>query len=135
MTSIPTLTVVEIGDIPTWDSIYNAWIGDVDGWAMSPRVCALDDPTNTPCGALQNNEGQTLEQEAILRAMATAQDLPPITGTWGEDGVVDAATAQDAMTRLRVVSTAGPRNCSIPEWVDQQLAIWGLRIVPPTFEV
>jgi hypothetical protein len=60
-----------------------------------------------------------VELEAAWRAMASRNDLPAITGVWGENGVISAADAQAAMSGLSVHSVAGV----IPsDWTDSVLA-------------
>ncbi|MGE0211815.1 MAG: hypothetical protein AB7S41_08990 [Parvibaculaceae bacterium] len=60
----------------------------------------------------------------------TNGDLPPIAGTWGADGVIDAADAQAAVagSQMQVYSAAG--DVTPLEYVESVIAGRGLSFVP-----
>lgn len=105
---IPTIIIIQEADIPVWDQI-GAAMGFGSGFDQFRTVCAQGDETYTVTHRLTHASNFPEAEESTWRRMASAQDLPPLVNgsVWGEDGVIDAATAQDAMTRLLVFSCAG----------------------------
>ncbi len=68
---------------------------------FSVALCA-DDPGATwetpPTHYLMQDMGAQQTDVDIWTAMAQNNDLPPISGVWGEDGVITAAEAQTAIS-------------------------------------
>lgn len=64
-----------------------------------------------------------------LRAMAEAQTLPSISGTWGSGGVISAAEAQTAMLGFQAFTAAGSDINGL-SWVNTVLTGMGLAFKP-----
>lgn len=78
---------------------------------------------------VQDMSAQASEQE-MWQGMAQEADLPPISGVWGEDGVISAQDAQAALAfgNLGVYTAAGEDNPTA--WRDGILLGRGLMFVP-----
>lgn len=97
------------------------------------KLCAIDENATHETPAthymVQDMSAQSSEQD-MWQGMAQEADLPPISGVWGEDGVISAQDAQAALAfgNLKVDTTAGEDNPTA--WRDGILLGRGLMFVP-----
>lgn len=97
------------------------------------KLCAIDENATHETPAthymVQDMSAQSSEQD-MWQGMAQEADLPPISGVWGEDGVISAQDAQAALAfgNLKVDTTAGENNPTA--WRDGILIGRGLMFVP-----
>lgn len=97
------------------------------------KLCAIDEnatfETPPTHWMVQDMSAQSSEQD-MWQGMAQEADLPPISGVWGEDGVISAQDAQAALAfgNLKVDTTAGEDNPTA--WRDGILLGRGLMFVP-----
>lgn len=103
---------------------------------FSRKLCAVDPNATYEEPAthyLMQDMSATDENVAIWSAMAENNDLPPITGTWGEDGVISSQDAQAAISsgNLFVFPAYGlDGEQSELDWRNGVLAGMGLQFVP-----
>ena len=99
-------------------------------------LCA-DDPASTsetpPTHYIMLNMAASDSDAAIWQAMAQNNDLPPISGTWGQNGVISSEDAQAAIAagNMLVFSAAGlATEQQREEWLAGVLASQDLQFIP-----
>lgn len=102
---------------------------------LSRKLCSIDPEATYETPAthyLMQDMGATDSDVAIWQGLCE-NNLPPIEGTWGEDGIIEAGDAQAACGggNMQVYSAAGivtPQQRD--EWRDGVLLGAGLQFVP-----
>ena len=103
---------------------------------ISRKLCAIDPEATWETPAthyMMQDMTATDADEANWKAMAENNDLPPIEGVWGENGVISASNAQAAISggNMQVYSAAGLVTPQIrDDWRDGVLLGAGLQFVP-----
>lgn len=104
--------------------------------AFNRGLCAIDplatDQTPATHYIIQDMGAQQ-EDVTIWAAMAENNDLPPISGTWGEDDIISSQDAQAAIANgnLFVFPAYGlASDQDRDNWRDGVLAGMGLQFVP-----
>lgn len=126
MSNVPCILIVTETHAADMSAVLEAQGRGPNTFTQGRRLVAVG--TTSPVVArLAQDMSATDALDAAWRAMAADNDLPAITGTWGEDGVISAADAQAAMAGLSVHSVAGV----IPaDWTASVLAGHGYDFEP-----
>jgi hypothetical protein len=106
MSNIPCILIVTATHAADMSAVLEAQGRGPNTFTQGRRL--VDVGSTSPVVArLTQDMSATATLEAAWRAMADDNDLPAITGVWGENGVISAADAQAAMAGLSVHSVAG----------------------------
>jgi hypothetical protein len=104
--------------------------------SLTRKLCAKSPSATWQTAAthyFSQDMNATDEDEAIYKAMAENNDLPPISGVWGVGGVISAAAAQAAISsgNMQVYSAAGLTSSTLrDQWRDGVLLGASLQFVP-----
>lgn len=128
---LPRITIVTAAALTDFNRICNA-MGLGTAYLGRP-LCAIDPEATweTPATHYLANDMSALDSEApVWQGMAQEADLPPINGTWGEDGVISAQDAQAALAfgNVKVFTAAGEDTPM--QWLNGVLLGCGLQFVP-----
>lgn len=102
----PTIMIITEAHKHTMSAVLEA-MGRGAGTFTRRALASVSDPLTITHRATRDMGAEEVFA-AQARAMAENRDLPPITGTWGENGVPTAAEAQEAMAHFTVVCASGP---------------------------
>jgi hypothetical protein len=109
MSNLPVICIVAAAQKDNANLVWDAW-GQGPATFGNLKLTTVVDPvyTETPTHYAMANSGAQDSEVAIMQAMANG-DLPPISGVWGEDGVIPAADALIAINgaNLQVYSASG----------------------------
>ena len=106
MSNVPCILIVTATHAVDMSAVFAAQGRGPSTFTQGRRLVAVG--TTSPVVArLAQDMSATTALEAAWRAMAADNDLPAISGVWGENGVISAADAQAAMAGLSVHSVAG----------------------------
>lgn len=125
----PIVCIVKAADKTSANLVWDAWGKGPD--TFSRRL--TDDPAPTTSSTvthyLMADSSTSVEDVQIIQSFASGQ-LPPIAGLWGQDGVIEAADAQQAIDgdSLQCYSASG--NVEPVDHVAAILASRGLSYVP-----
>lgn len=137
MASLPAICICTVA---ACDDINRVWEAMSRGpGTFTRKLCAIDANATWQTPAthyLMQDMSATDSDVAEWQALCSG-DLPPITGTWGEDGIISAEDAQAACDggNLQVFSAAGlddsgDNGATPTQWRDGVLLGAGLMFVP-----
>jgi len=129
MTTQPCVGIVRAADKTNANLVWAAWGKGPD--TFSRRLTTDENPTtsSTVTHYLFADSSSSVEVVQIIQGFANG-DLPPISGAWGQDGVIDAADALAAIDgdSLQCYSASG--NVTPLDHCNAILASRGLKWVP-----
>ena len=130
--NLPRITIVTASAVTNLNRIGRA-MGEGSVYFSGRKLCAIDPNAThlTPATHwLSQDMSAQAEDAPVWQSMAQQADLPPIVGTWGEDGVISSQDAQAALTygNLKVYTAAG--EDSPAQWCEGILTGLGLQLVP-----
>jgi hypothetical protein len=133
MSSLPTIVICTAA---TRDDINLVWEAMGRGPNnISRKMCAIDPLATfeTPPTHYMMQDMSATDTDVIIWQGLCSGDLPPISGVWGEEGIIEAATAQAACSggNMQVYSAAGLETSQqATEWRDGTFLGVGLQFVP-----
>lgn len=125
------LAIIGAGVVADGNAVLEAWGKGPNAFVR--KVCA-DEPgvtSATPATHYLLNDSSATENDiAVFQAMAD-RVLPPLaSGAWGEDGLISAADALDAVSADSLQAYSYSGDADPAEHMNGILAGRGLRLVP-----
>lgn len=117
---LPRITIAVASAITNLNRI-GAAMGAGSVYFSGRKLCAIDPNATyqTPATHWLSQDMSALDSDApVFQGMAQNADLPPITGVWGEDGVISS----------QAYTAAGEDTPT--QWRDGILTGLGLQLVP-----
>ena len=108
MTTQPVVCIVAAAAKDNANLVWAAMGKGPDTFSRRLAAASGINENSTPTHYLMADSSCSVEDVAAWQAMANG-DLPQISGTWGQDGVIEAADAQAACgpSNLQVYSASG----------------------------
>lgn len=129
MSNQPIVCIVAADAKADANLVWAAWGKGPD--TFSRRLTDDENPTtsSTVTHYLMADSSTSVEDVQIIQGFANG-DLPPISGSWGQDGVIEAADAQAAISGANLQCYSASGNVVPLDHANAILASRGLSFVP-----
>jgi len=129
MTTQPIVCLIKATDRDNANLVWAAWGKGPETFSRELTTDASPTTSSPVTHYLMADSSTSVEDVQIIQSFANGQ-LPPILGLWGQDGVIDAADAQQAVDgdSLQCYSASG--NVTPLDHCNAILASRGLKWVP-----
>lgn len=133
MSNLPCIVICKAEVVNDLNNIWEAMGRGPNN--ISRKMCAVDPNATheTPATHYMMQDMSAQDSDVIVWQAMCEGDLPIINGTWGEDGIIEAAAAQAAAgnNNMQIYSAAGlVGGQDATDWRDSIFAGRGLQFVP-----